>query len=470
MTSRRSSRRGSAQPANAAAPETSTRAMTLRPRLPHVSRLVTQPLPLRADTEQAPSSTEHREANLQQPRLTLRLPPLSTLTSDNGQEHAASSDQLPSTSSATAAEPASEGNGADSPRALEIRSSPLTDMPDDLPSLPPMRGKHVTLQLTEFQNPEAVLPATEHVEGPSAEPVGAIVPPAPEVMKESCIFAGLMLRERGIVYLPVAQKMEIAISKIPLPPDDDSLADYRTGYRKIATYPINHILAGSEFSSIVAPPAGPSRERDELFEKQELPNDTICYVIYFLDIGPGAANTAAVEAPATQEAPPTIEQYLSSRWNDMYEVQASVQAGGYGAAYKGLQYTRAVKDITEKLGMEWSTTGLPSPNAVEINGLIISWESVARWMVGHPEMSTFRNWRMQLVRLEAALAELDDMQDTYSSVPEVLTQPAILIDTLLRNTPRKDARVPKEYQTLASHTWKDWEDEAKTVLDYRSSK
>ncbi|KAK7022180.1 hypothetical protein R3P38DRAFT_1111453 [Favolaschia claudopus] len=352
-----------------------------------------------------------------------------------------------------------------------------------------------------YQNPEAALPVTEHVEGPSAEPVGAIVPPAPEEMKESCIFAGLMLRERGIVYvargqlpvsptidilvctlrtlapmlsralgkLPVAHKMEIAVSKIPLSPDDDSLADYRTGYKTIGTYQINHILTGSEFSSVVAPPAGRSKERDELFEKQELPDDTICYVIYFLDIGPAAANTTAVDTPATQQAPQTLEQYLSSRWNNMYEVQAMVQAGGYGAAYKGLQYTRAVKEITEKLGMEWSATGLPSPNAVEVNGLIISWESVARWMVGRPEMSTFRNWRMQLVRLEAALAELEDMQETYGSVPEILTRPAILIDTLLRNTPRKDTRVPKEYQTLASHTWKDWEDEAKIVLDYRSS-
>ncbi|KAJ7605091.1 hypothetical protein FB45DRAFT_1042737 [Roridomyces roridus] len=270
--------------------------------------------------------------------------------------------------------------------------------------------------------------------------------------------------------------MALAVSQMPLRPDSDFLGDYQTGHQDIGIFAPAEILQASSFSTTIVPPAfRDAQETKDLLASKNLPPGTPCYVMYLTHMN---ANVAQVSLPltfastqtptSTLPATSTVYTYLSSRFGDVKEVQTRVQAGVLGAAYKGLQFTRAVFEVTTALGMDWSSTGLPTPPAVDVEGgLSVGWEQVAEWCPGCPSLSTFRNWRRIFMNCHSAYMTLCSVQERRHSVAEELKTQAELLGELVAGLPRKDhARVPPEYRALGSQTWEQWEKHAKTVLDY----
>ncbi|KAJ7256004.1 hypothetical protein C8J57DRAFT_1651421 [Mycena rebaudengoi] len=256
---------------------------------------------------------------------------------------------------------------------------------------------------------------------------------------------------------------QVGLSQIPKEPDDEFALDARNGYRDVGSF-----MAAS-VSNIPAPPARDSPELRQLKQSISINDDAPVYILYFFHkdeiqevSGPSTGeNTVGGTAPGPLG--PT-KAYLDAKFHSFWVTQKAVAASAYCVTYKHFQFRRTVITILEELGMTWKAQGWPDPVQVQYEGttLSVGHAEVITWLPSGPAVSSFRNYYRDFELCVKAIGILDMLVKDG----EILSRQEQNIHKclhLLFSDPRKDIRIPPEFQPVATLTRDNWVADLKAI-------
>ncbi|KAK7042107.1 hypothetical protein R3P38DRAFT_3178681 [Favolaschia claudopus] len=145
-----------------------------------------------------------------------------------------------------------------------------------------------------------------------------------------------------------------------------------SGYRVLGTY--NEVVGGGTASGI----GGPKDDTDQK-------NHNECIICI------ATSNSAARQPSSDHRSSTTPIAYVESQFPDIVRLFRAVNTSSLGAAYEVNTRVRLIRDLWERLGMEWPKSGTPQAVAEVDSGLVISISDLLPLFLKPPALGTFAN-------------------------------------------------------------------------------